>query len=224
MVRDSVKLLKGKVPREEAKRQARAAIAETLQTPVYLSEDYQVLLMTRGPLAVHLSVRRRDNQAMQSRRDLIEIAEAFALPNSVYVELYAAESRVVDTANQYHLWSIPDRVPEWVGAGSLTALAESAMKQGEIRSGIAEVAHLPLAEMRDWRRVQETKNFRFGPEAEAADLLVPNSINSGPCLLLVSGGKFRFPFGFEKGLRSEASLGSSRQRAFSDTALQGATS
>jgi len=56
-----------------------------------------------GPL-YHLSIRRNDRGVARDWRDFQRIKNELVGPEAEGVELYPAESRLVDTANQYHLW------------------------------------------------------------------------------------------------------------------------
>ncbi len=51
-----------------------------------------------------LSIKRRDKEALHDWRDLQRIKNELCGPEMEAVELYPAESRLVDTANQYYLW------------------------------------------------------------------------------------------------------------------------
>jgi hypothetical protein len=57
---------------------------------------------------VHLSIKRLDQQPIHDWRDLQAIKTMLVGPENEAVEIYPAESRVVDTANQYHLWVLDD--------------------------------------------------------------------------------------------------------------------
>lgn len=57
---------------------------------------------------VWLSVKRNDKEAIHDWRDLQEIKNQILGPQCEAVELYPAESRVVDGANQFHLWGVDD--------------------------------------------------------------------------------------------------------------------
>lgn len=57
---------------------------------------------------IHLSIKRNDRLPIHDWRDLQRIKTEVLGPEVEAVELYPAESRVVDTANQYHLWAFPD--------------------------------------------------------------------------------------------------------------------
>jgi hypothetical protein len=53
---------------------------------------------------IHLSIKRHDRQPITDWRDKQDIKNQLCGAESEGVELYPAESRVVDTANQFHLW------------------------------------------------------------------------------------------------------------------------
>lgn len=55
----------------------------------------------------HLSIKRHDRKPMHDWRDLQMIKTVLAGPEREAMEVYPAESRLVDTANQYHLWILP---------------------------------------------------------------------------------------------------------------------
>lgn len=77
-----------------------------------------------GP--VHLSIRRRDRKAVHDWRDLQRIKNDVAGPEREAVELYPAEARMVDTANQYHLWVAPEGVQLEVGFAMGRVVADEA--------------------------------------------------------------------------------------------------
>ncbi len=56
---------------------------------------------------IWLSIRRQENDAVHDWRHLQRIKNELAGPETEAVELYPAESRLVDGANQYHLWCFP---------------------------------------------------------------------------------------------------------------------
>lgn len=81
----------------------------------YVSRDYHVAVDKQaehgfpalGPDGViwHLSIKRHDREPMQDWRVLQRIKTEIAGAETEALELYPAESRVVDTANQYHLYA-----------------------------------------------------------------------------------------------------------------------
>lgn len=56
------------------------------------------------PPMIHLSIRRDDRQPCRDWRDFQRIKNQLAGPEWEAVEMYPAESRLVDMANQFHLW------------------------------------------------------------------------------------------------------------------------
>jgi hypothetical protein len=52
----------------------------------------------------HLSIKRNDKEAIHDWRDLQRIKNEVTDPRREAVEIYPAEARLTDTANQYHLW------------------------------------------------------------------------------------------------------------------------
>jgi hypothetical protein len=79
---------------------------------IWLNNIYQVFLRRLNdppagwPPLVHLSVKRVDKEPIHDWRDLQRIKNELVGPECEGVELYPAESRLVDSANQYHLWVI----------------------------------------------------------------------------------------------------------------------
>jgi hypothetical protein len=72
---------------------------------------YQVLVRRNTsdrkgmPDIIHLSIRSLDRSADHDWRHLQRIKNEILGPEMEAVELYPAESRLVDTSNQYHLWA-----------------------------------------------------------------------------------------------------------------------
>jgi hypothetical protein len=76
-------------------------------TEVWKNSRYQVWI--RRPSSeygelIHLSIKRNDRNPMHDWRDLHRIKNEILGKEEEAVELYPAESRLVDAANQYHLW------------------------------------------------------------------------------------------------------------------------
>lgn len=57
------------------------------------------------PALVHISIKRVDKAPVHDWRHFQEIKNMLVGPTFEAMELYPAEARVVDTANQYHLWA-----------------------------------------------------------------------------------------------------------------------
>ena len=80
----------------------------------WLNDVYQVQVdkETEGntsPMKVwHISIKRIDRQPIHDWRDLQEIKNQIVGPDCEALELYPSEQRLMDTANQFHLWAFPD--------------------------------------------------------------------------------------------------------------------
>lgn len=71
---------------------------------------YTVFRREIAPGAVHLSIRRNDRRACKDWRDFQRIKNELAGPEWEGLEIYPAESRLVDASNQYHLWCVDRRI------------------------------------------------------------------------------------------------------------------
>jgi hypothetical protein len=91
------------------------AAGELWKNDVYQVAVYRDEVMHEGwPQTIHLSIKRIDKEPIHDWRDLQAIKNELVGPEHEGIELYPAESRKVDLANQYHLWvfASPDvRVP-----------------------------------------------------------------------------------------------------------------
>lgn len=87
---------------------AHRQVAEHRRERFFRNDKYQVAVRAVewegvGKM-VHLSIKRSDREPIHDWRDLQEIKNALVGPECEGVELYPAESRLYDTANQFHLW------------------------------------------------------------------------------------------------------------------------
>lgn len=76
--------------------------AETWENNLYIVRVYHV------PPFVQLDISRKDEQPRENWRHFQQIKNELIGPECEAVELFPAESRLVDTSNQYHLWVLPD--------------------------------------------------------------------------------------------------------------------
>ena len=80
-----------------------------MKTEVWLSVKHQVAVYRddateEWPAMIHLSIKRIDKKPLRDWREMQAIKNALVGPKHEGVELYPAEDRLVDGANQYHLW------------------------------------------------------------------------------------------------------------------------
>lgn len=57
---------------------------------------------------IHLSIKRHDKKPIRDWRHLQRIKNELIGPENEGLELFPAESRLMDTANQFHLWILAD--------------------------------------------------------------------------------------------------------------------
>lgn len=77
----------------------------------FLNNRYQVLVSeveTELGVVTHLWVKRHDQKTIHSWSDLQRIKDEIVGPNREAVEIYPARDSIVDQANMYHLWVLPE--------------------------------------------------------------------------------------------------------------------
>lgn len=101
------------VSRGVSEREARECVEHRERSEVWTNDLYQVLLDRTPPHGMgpnfvvwYLSIRRLDREAIHDWRHLQQIKNELCGADCEGVELYPSEKRVVDGANQYHLWVI----------------------------------------------------------------------------------------------------------------------
>jgi hypothetical protein len=89
-------------------------VNERMEDEVWVNDVYQVAIRPADayssdwPSMVHLSIKRLDRLPIHDWRDLQAIKNELVGPEHEALELYPAESRCVDSANQFHLWVCRD--------------------------------------------------------------------------------------------------------------------
>ena len=105
-------MLKYGVTRAQAKHQY-----NTLRNDrIFVNDTYQVNISDQPPWnqmgtpIIHLSIKRLDKGAARDWRHFQQIKNELVGPNHEAFEIYPNEDRLVDAANQYHLWcfALPD--------------------------------------------------------------------------------------------------------------------
>lgn len=106
----------GNMTEADAERFIADRIAET---ELFVNSRYQVAVDRNvGGGMVHLSIKQIDQGQLRNWRDLQRIKSELIGAECEGVEIYPAESRMVDTSNQYHLWVQSDptkRLPFGLG-------------------------------------------------------------------------------------------------------------
>jgi hypothetical protein len=100
--------------------EAKRMLERLAGTEAYLNSRYQVNIIREawngfGMPIVHLSIKRLDKRPIHDWRDLQRIKNELLGAEIEAIELYPAESRLVDSANQFHLFAFPAGVTVPVG-------------------------------------------------------------------------------------------------------------
>ena len=77
---------------------------EFLDGETFMNDDYVVIRTEQENGSTHLSIRRLDRKPCRDWRDFQQIKNELCGEEREALELYPRESRLVDTANQFHLW------------------------------------------------------------------------------------------------------------------------
>lgn len=98
------------ITRKEAKAQYNRLMADD----IWCNDQYQVNIDHNPEHGfgaeiglTHLSIKRLDKKPIHDWRDLQEIKNMLTGPEREGLEIYPAESRLVDAANQFHIWVLP---------------------------------------------------------------------------------------------------------------------
>jgi len=98
------------VSREHAEKQ----VEDLRKAKVYNNGEFEVNITDDPGSFLHVSVKRLDRAPIRDWRVMQRIKNELVGPEHEGLELYPAESRVVDMANQYHMWVLKnegERVP-----------------------------------------------------------------------------------------------------------------
>jgi hypothetical protein len=79
------------------------------RTAKMIREPGRMMFPRAMPPVIHLSIKRVDREPVTDWRHKQEIKNMVVGPEFEGIELFPAESRCVDTANQYHLWVFGDQ-------------------------------------------------------------------------------------------------------------------
>jgi hypothetical protein len=74
---------------------------------IYANNYYQCVMRNNQPGITWLSIKRNDMTPIHNWNHLLQIKNDVCGEEREGIELYPAMSRIVDVANQYHLWVLP---------------------------------------------------------------------------------------------------------------------
>lgn len=80
---------------------------DLLGSTMFRNEIYTAVVREQDNGVTHLSIRRNDGTAARDWRHFQQIKNQLCGEDREAIELYPEEKRVVDTANQSHLWVLP---------------------------------------------------------------------------------------------------------------------
>jgi hypothetical protein len=83
------------------------AIQRMTSINLYENDIYRVQVKHSPPF-IHLNIRRRDKKTCNEWQDFQRIKNELVGPEHEAIQLFPAESRLVDTGNEYHLWVYVD--------------------------------------------------------------------------------------------------------------------
>ncbi len=95
-------------------------VMSMLEETFYSNDVYRVNISAPSPESIpwpqhyHISIIRHDKQPIHNWADFQQIKNQLVGPENEGIEIYPAESRLVDMAPQYHLWVFADptvRIP-----------------------------------------------------------------------------------------------------------------
>jgi len=81
-------------------------VRESASWITYRNNLYLVVIEMTSPL-IHACIRRHDRKPCTNWNHLQQIKSELIGPEHEAVELFPAESRLINTANEYHLWAHP---------------------------------------------------------------------------------------------------------------------
>ena len=96
------------------RQEAKQAYNSIQNAKVYQSDHYIVHVEKKDLGWIHLSIRNADGSSRHDWRDFQEIKNTLVGRENEGIELYPAESRMLDECNQFHLWvreDPEDKVP-----------------------------------------------------------------------------------------------------------------
>ena len=132
-----------------------------------------------GESVIWLSIRRNDRAPAREWRHFQRIKNQLAGPEYEAVELYPAESRKVDGANQYHLWCFPEPLPfgfhERIVLDSEGAATEA--------PGAVQAPHEPIDLAHGGLSEASTERMRLRDSSS----VVPDPVNPQRCPQSVGG-------------------------------------
>lgn len=126
---------------------------------------------------VYLSIKRRDKEAAFDLEHFQEIKDVLVGKNFMGIELYPNQKRVLDTANQYHMFVFPENFfpvqftedlrSEDADETYHTSNKKVYVYKQEDTTCVVKFRYNTNKNTRDWREIQDLKNKIVGEDREA---------------------------------------------------------
>lgn len=113
----------------------------------------------------HLSIKRHDREPVHDWRDMQWIKNDVCGPEREAVELYPAESRMMDAANQYHLWVAPEGMSFPIGYFG----GRQVMDDFPIKGVLGKQRPIPEARLQHGDRLSRQQRRDAARRIQAAD-------------------------------------------------------
>jgi len=98
----------GRIPsREEKHAWIESHVKSFNPEHIFTNDTYSVAMASRPPF-IHLDIHRLDGGTCKEWSDLQRIKNELVGPEYEAMEIFPAESRLIDTTNNYHLWVFAD--------------------------------------------------------------------------------------------------------------------
>jgi hypothetical protein len=115
-----------------------SAVQRMTAVNIYENDTYHVEVKHAPPF-IHLDIRRRDGKTCNEWQDFQRIKNELVGPEHEALQLFPAESRLVDTGNEYHLWVCTDTQARFqFGFKNRFVLGETLQSLDRANTGIAD--------------------------------------------------------------------------------------
>jgi hypothetical protein len=92
-----------------------AQVSDDVRIEVWSNDVYSAVVEYLPTEWAYITLKRHDRRAVRDWRHLQSIKNEVVGPEREAMEIFPAESRLMDTSNQYHLWVLPEAMTIPVG-------------------------------------------------------------------------------------------------------------
>ena len=124
-------------------------IPDGMRVEVWSNDVYEATVEHHENGLAYITLKRFDRHAVRDWRHLQSIKNELVGPEREAVELFPAESRLMDTSNQYHLWVLPEG--ERFGVGQKERDVKTPDEIRQFNDEQRAVGGPGLARQREWQ-------------------------------------------------------------------------